>query len=199
MLETPYFVCDAGKLRENCEIVAELRKQAGAKVLFAIKSFTMCGIFRYMAPHFDGVVASSLYEARLARDHFRSGPDDHREVHTYSPGFRDVDIDEVIRVSDAVVFNSQTQQSQFAARVRAANRGVGLRLNPDLSARADLASGLNFCSPHSRIAATGTSVFSSSSRLAMSAPSAPPSRTRAPTFTRSPEGNSMNGSRHRVP
>ncbi len=151
MLETPYFVCDAGKLRENCEIVAQIREQAGAKVLFAIKSFTMCGIFRHMAPWFDGVVASSLYEARLAREHFRSGPDDHREVHTYSPGFRDVDIDEVVRASDAVVFNSQSQQSRFAARVRAAGRSVGLRLNPDLSARPDLASGLNFCSPHSRM------------------------------------------------
>lgn len=151
MLETPYFVCDGGKLRENCEVVAEVRKLADAKVLFAIKSFTSCGVFPHMAPYFDGVVASSLYEARIGRDYFRTSPNDHREVHTYSPGFRDADIEEVIRVSDTIVFNSQTQQARFGAQVRAAKRGLGLRLNPDLSDRSDLASGLNFCSQHSRM------------------------------------------------
>ena len=148
-LDTPYFVCDGKQLRRNCEIVNTLREQYRVDVLFAIKAMTMCKVFPHMAPYFDGVVASSLWEARIAREHFH--PPDGAEVHVYSPAFIESELPDLLELCDCLVFNSQDQQARFGARVREAGRNIGLRLNPDVSRFHDGVDGLGFCSKHSRL------------------------------------------------
>ena len=144
--QTPFFVCDARELRRNCAIVESVRRSSGAHVHFAMKSFTSCGIFRYMAPHFDGVVASSLFESKLGREYFcRHG--NRGEVHTYSPGFAPRDFSEILATSNTVIFNSHSQLERFRGAAQARGVSVGLRLNPEISG---VRSGCEFANPCSK-------------------------------------------------
>ena len=57
-----------------------------------------------------------------------------RQVHVYSPAFRDEDFDELLKICDHIVFNSFSQWKHF--RNKAAQHpeiGFGLRINPEYS------------------------------------------------------------------
>jgi carboxynorspermidine decarboxylase len=56
-------------------------------------------------------------------------------VHTYSPAFKEEDIDEIARVSDHIVFNSPNQLFKFKERVKEINphAELSLRINPEVS------------------------------------------------------------------
>lgn len=150
-MRTPYFVCDAELLRENCERVDEVRQRSQVKILYAMKSMSSTFVFRHMRSYFDGVVASSVYEARLGREHLLGEGASQLAIHTYSPGFSERELDEVSRLSDVVILNSLSQLRRHSLRVRSRGRGLGLRLNPEVGGLHDGADGLNFCGRHSRL------------------------------------------------
>jgi carboxynorspermidine decarboxylase len=82
--------------------------------------------------YLDGTCASGLWEARLAREHYRG------ELTTYSPAYRREDMAEILRLSDTVIFNSPAQIARFKAEIAGARAAgqvfeVGLRLNPEQS------------------------------------------------------------------
>ncbi len=126
---TPGFVVDAGCLRHNLAILARVKQATGCKILLALKGFAMFRVFPLLRETLDGICASSPDEARLGREEFR------REVHTFAAAYSDENMDEIIPLSDHIVFNSFGQWKRFRSRVQAAGRSIscGIRVNPEHS------------------------------------------------------------------
>jgi carboxynorspermidine decarboxylase len=128
-VESPAFVIDAAKIRQNCQILSEIRDQSDAHVLLALKAFSMWSLAPMIGEYLDGVCTSGLWEARLASE-FYDG-----EISTYSPAFKPDELDEICRLSDHVIFNSPAQRDRAAlildsARSMGGGFDIGLRLNP---------------------------------------------------------------------
>jgi len=126
-VETPAYVVDLGKLEDNAIQIAGLAERAGARLLIALKAFAAWPSFEVIRPHVVGAAASGLHEALLARE--MGG-----EVHVYSPGYAEREMDAILELADHVVFNSLTQWQRFAPRVREHGKvQAGLRINPEHS------------------------------------------------------------------
>lgn len=129
---SPCFVVDEVAVRRNLAVLKEVGDRSGAKVLLALKAFSMWALADLVGDYLDGVCASGLWEARLAREHYRG------ELTTYSPAYRLDDLPEVLRLSDTVIFNSPDQLARFGetigqARAEGEIFEIGLRLNPEHS------------------------------------------------------------------
>ena len=129
---SPCFVVDEAAVRRNLEVLQDVGERAGAKVLLALKAFSMWALADLVGEHLHGVCASGLWEARLAREHYRG------ELTTYSPAYRQEDLAEILRLSDTVIFNNPDQLARFGDVIAAARAAgevfeIGLRLNPEHS------------------------------------------------------------------
>ena len=129
---SPCFVVDEEAVRGNLVILKDVADRSGAKVLLALKAFSMWATADLVGEHLHGTCASGLWEARLAREHYCG------ELTTYSPAYRAEDLPEILRLSDTVIFNSPAQIARFAdliAQARAVGEvfEIGLRLNPEWS------------------------------------------------------------------
>ncbi|MCW8954093.1 MAG: carboxynorspermidine decarboxylase [Sulfurimonas sp.] len=133
-LNTPYYLCDESLLKNNLEILNYVQEQSGAKIILALKGFAMWGTFPLIKKYLKGCTSSGLHEALLAREEFAKD-DNSLEVHTYSPAFKDEDIEEIAKISDHIVFNSPNQLFKFKDRVKKINSHVSLslRINPEHS------------------------------------------------------------------
>lgn len=128
-VDSPAFVVDAAKLRDNLRILSEVGEASGAKVLAALKAFSMWSVAPIVGEYLDGVCTSGLWEARLASE-FYDG-----EIATYCAAYKPDELDEIVRLSDHVIFNSPQQIERMrpvieAARARGENFDIGLRINP---------------------------------------------------------------------
>lgn len=126
---SPAYVVDMGRLRHNLAILDEVQKRSGAKILLALKAFSMWSVFPLIRETLHGVCASSPWEARLGREEFG------REVHSFAAAFSESDVMDLLDTSDHLVFNSFGQLERFRplwekARGRVS---VGLRVNPEHS------------------------------------------------------------------
>ena len=129
---SPCFVVDEAAVRRNLAMLKDVGDRGGAKVLLALKAFSMWSLADVVGEYLDGVCASGLWEARLAREHY------HGHLTTYSPAYRREDLPEILRLSDAVIFNSPDQMARFrdvitTARDQGQAFEIGLRLNPEHS------------------------------------------------------------------
>ncbi len=129
---SPCFVVDEVAVRRNLLTLQDVGQRAGAKVLLALKAFSMWSLADLVGRHLDGTCASGLWEARLAREHY------HGHLTTYSPAYKREDLPEILRLSDSVIFNSPDQHARFADLIAAARAAgevfdIGLRLNPEHS------------------------------------------------------------------
>src|SRR5215510_2978716 len=97
---SPCFVVDEVSVEENLKILNRVQRESGAKVLLALKAFSMWSLGPLVAKYLSGTCASGLHEARLGREHFGG------EVHTYSAAYSEADMREVLELSDHVTFNS---------------------------------------------------------------------------------------------
>ena len=121
---TPAFVVDEVAIRRNLSILADIKAQSGAKILSAMKAFSMWELAPVIGEYLDGVCTSGLWEARLAGEKY-SG-----EIATYCAGYKAEDMDEIVRLSNHVIFNSPNQHARFAGHLND-SVDVGLRLNPE--------------------------------------------------------------------
>ncbi|WP_374611012.1 carboxynorspermidine decarboxylase [Sphingorhabdus sp.] len=121
---TPAFVVDEVAVRRNLAILADVRARSGAKVLSALKAFSMWSLADVVGEYLDGVCTSGLWEARLARDHYKG------EIATYCAGYKEADMAEIVAISDHVIFNSPAQHRRFAGYLNG-SVDVGLRINPE--------------------------------------------------------------------
>ncbi|MBN2804395.1 MAG: carboxynorspermidine decarboxylase [Deltaproteobacteria bacterium] len=125
---SPCFVIETEPLRHNLEILSDIKKTAGVKIVLAQKAFASFYLYPIISKYLDGVAASGLYEASLGFDEFK------KEVHTYCPAFRDDEIESIISKSDHIIFNSLNQLNRFKQKVENnKNCSIGLRINPECS------------------------------------------------------------------
>lgn len=145
---TPCYICEEAKLEANLQLLGNVQRRSGATILLALKGFAMWHTFDLVGRYLGGCSASGLHEAKLARETMN------KAVHTYSPAFKEDEIDEIARISDHLIFNSFHQWKRFKKRVFEQNPEIscGIRVNPELSfAPIDL---YNPCGMFSRLGVT---------------------------------------------
>src|ERR1700712_4053429 len=81
-LETPCFVTDLGALEANLRILADVQQRAGCTILLALKGFAQWSTFPLVRRYLAGATASSVAEARLARDEL--GGEGHADATAHS-------------------------------------------------------------------------------------------------------------------
>lgn len=129
---SPCFVIDEVALERNLRTLRDIGERSGAKVLLALKAFSMWRVAGLVGRYLDGTCASGLWEARLAREHFGG------ELTSYAPAYKLADLPELLRLSDTVIFNTPAQIARFApliadARASGHRFDIGLRVNPEVS------------------------------------------------------------------
>jgi len=122
-LETPCFVTDLGALEANLKVLAEVQRSAGCTILLALKGFAQWSTFPLVQRYLAGATASSVAEARLARELIGG------EVHAYAPAYSEPDMAEMVTLADHIVLNSPGQWRRHRATVQRAAVSAGLRVN----------------------------------------------------------------------
>ncbi len=125
---TPAYVLDEGLICASAKTVNKIVKDVSGRLLFALKAFALIEELGRMLPSIEGFAASSLFEARLAREVLGS----QGHVHMTTPGFRTNEMDAVVECCDFVSFNSLSQWQRLHPNV-AGQISCGLRINPQLS------------------------------------------------------------------
>lgn len=144
-LKTPCFITDERLLRRNGEILLNVQKEIGCKVLLAQKAFSMFSAYPILRDYLAGTTASGLFEAKLGREEFGG------EVHIFSPAYSPEDMPDICDISDHIVFNTLSQWQQHKETVKNSNRNIscGIRVNPEYAeVETDL---YNPCIPGSRM------------------------------------------------
>ncbi|WP_295420601.1 carboxynorspermidine decarboxylase [Sulfurovum sp.] len=128
-LPSPCWLLEEALLIKNLEQISYIKAQSGAKVLLALKGYALWKSFNTIKPHLDGCCASGLHEAKLALETFG------KEVHTYSPAFKEEELEEIAKISHHLVFNSPAQFKRFSTQAKKINPNIslGLRINPEYS------------------------------------------------------------------
>lgn len=138
-------MCEEALLEKNLKILDHIQQQTGAKILLALKAFSLWKTFPLVRKYLQGVCASGLYEARLGFEELG------KEVHTYSPAFKEKDFEEILKYSNKIVFNSWNQCQKFKPMIQQSQKNIqwGLRINPNYSEVETLL--YNPCAPGSRL------------------------------------------------
>lgn len=150
---SPCFILEESLLRKNLELINNVQKQAGCKVILALKGFSMYSAFPVVKEYLSGATASSLNEIRLINDYMGY------KAHTYIPAYLEYEFDEVLERSSHITFNSLSQWERFRPRVEAFKQAhpdrtisCGIRVNPQYSeVETDM---YNPCVPGSRLGVT---------------------------------------------
>ena len=142
MIPNPCYVMEEDKLRRNLSLIRDVSRRADVNIILAFKAFALWKSFGVFREYIQSTTASSLYEARLAKEEFGE------KAHTYSPAYVDEEFDEIVKCSSHITFNSLSQYERFGERARAAGVKCGLRINPEYS---EIETELyNPCAPGSR-------------------------------------------------
>jgi carboxynorspermidine decarboxylase len=131
-LPSPCFVVDEVAVERNLRILNQVAVESGAKVLGALKAFSMWSLADLTSRYLSGTCASGLHEARLGFEEYGG------EVHVFAAAFSDDDIEELLTFANHIVFNSCSQWLRFRDRCLAAQSQrpelhFGLRINPEHS------------------------------------------------------------------
>ncbi len=126
---SPCFVVDEIAIESNLRILDRVQKESGAKIVMALKAFSMFSLAPLVGRYLKGTCASGLHEARLGREEFGG------EVHTFSAAYTEHDLKEILTLSNHVVFNSFNQWQRFQPLIKSAKEQrpelqFGLRVNP---------------------------------------------------------------------
>ena len=144
-LPTPCYVIDEKKLKENLEILGDVREKAGCKILLAQKAFSCFYEYPLIGQYLDGTTASGLYEARLGKEEMG------KENHVFAPAYKDADIKELGEICAHIIFNSFAQLRRHKDAV--SGKSLGLRINPECSTQGEHAI-YDPCAPGSRLGVT---------------------------------------------
>jgi len=126
---SPAFVIDEVAVGRNLAILADIKKRSGAKILLALKAFSMWSLAPLIDEYLDGYCASGLWEARLANERY-TGP-----ISTYSPAYKAGDLAELSRISHHITFNNPAQIKKWKSHCdnsfKLDSCELGLRVNPE--------------------------------------------------------------------
>lgn len=128
-VSSPCFVVDEAAVECNLKILHRVQEESGAKVLAALKAFSMWNLAPLVSKYLSGTSASGLHEAQLGREEYGG------EVHVFSAAYTEADLREILEIANHVVFNSFSQWQRFkpllkAAKVSRPQLQYGLRINP---------------------------------------------------------------------
>lgn len=132
-VETPAYVVDRGLLKKNLEKLASVQAASGAKILLALKGFSMFSTFDLVREYLHGCCTSGLHEALLGHEEFR------KELHVYAPAFKQAEMEQIIPIAHHISFNSPTQWQKWKPMLDAARAAglhapsPGIRVNPEHS------------------------------------------------------------------
>ena len=143
-MNTPVYIIEEQKLRRNLALISDVARRTDSEWILAFKAFALWKTFPIFREYIQATTASSLSEARLALEEFGA------KAHTFSPAYKDEEIDDIVRCSSHLTFNSLTQYEQF--HERAGECSLGLRVNPEYSEVGTLL--YNPCAPGTRFGVT---------------------------------------------
>ena len=140
-IPSPCYVVEESLLRRNLALIRSVAQRADVDIILAFKAFALWKSFPIFREYISHTTASSLFEARLAKEEFGS------KAHTYSPAYTEEEFEEILNYSNHITFNSLSQYERFALKVQG-RASVGLRVNPEYS---EIETRLyNPCAPGSR-------------------------------------------------
>ncbi|WP_288275739.1 carboxynorspermidine decarboxylase [uncultured Prevotella sp.] len=144
-MKEPVYIIEETLLRRNLQLIADVAKEADVEIILAFKAFALWKTFPIFREYINSTTASSLSEARLALEEFGA------KAHTYSPAYTDEEIDDIVRCSSHLTFNSLSQYERFHDRVEG-RASIGLRVNPEYSEVGTML--YNPCAPGTRFGIT---------------------------------------------
>ena len=126
---SPCFVVDEIAVERNLQVLNRVQQESGAKVLIALKAFSMFSLAPLIMRYLAGTCGSGLLEAKLGREEYG------KEVHVYSAAYTSNDLQQILQIADHVVFNTLSQWQHFQPLIRTARAqrpqlDFGLRINP---------------------------------------------------------------------
>lgn len=124
-IKTPYYIVDERLVKQNLEKLKYVIDKTDCKILLAQKAFSMYSIYPLISEYLHGATASGLLEAKLGYE--KMG----KENHIFSPAYLDCEFDEIVEITDHIVFNSFSQWNKFKNRIK--NKSAGIRINPEIS------------------------------------------------------------------
>lgn len=127
-IRTPAYVFDETTLVADAEAARAAVDSAGAHLLFAMKSCAFRDALNCIREHTDGLHASSLFEARFAREILG----ENGKVHLTTPAIAPDEIDALLGCAEMISLNSLSQWERFRD-LAPSSRAFGLRVNPELS------------------------------------------------------------------
>ena len=122
------------------QLIKDVAERTQSEWILAFKAFALWKTFPIFREYIRATTASSLWEARLAKEEFGA------KAHTYSPAYKDEEFDEIAACSSHLTFNSLSQYERF--HERAGECSLGLRVNPEYSEVETLL--YNPCAPGTR-------------------------------------------------
>ena len=144
-MKEPVYIIEETLLRRNLQLIANVAKEADVEIILAFKAFALWKTFPIFREYINSTTASSLSEARLALEEFGA------KAHTYSPAYTEEEIDDIVRCSSHLTFNSLSQYERFNDRVEG-KASIGLRVNPEYSEVGTML--YNPCAPGTRFGIT---------------------------------------------
>ncbi len=145
-IQTPAYVIDEKRLISNLEILSDIQKQSGCRILLAQKAYSAFATYPLIAGYLAGSTASGLYEARLGAEEMGG------ETHVFSVAYKQEEMKELVGLCSHVSFNSVTQLSKYKDLCSRANVSMGLRINPECSTQEKEI--YDPCAPFSRLGVT---------------------------------------------
>ncbi len=124
---TPCYVVDESLLVKNLEILADVKKRSGCKILLAQKAFSTFETYPLIKKYIDGTTASGLYEAKLGYECMGG------ETHVFSAAYIENDFDEIAEICDHISFNSFNQWEKYKEKALAKGKSCSVRINPEIS------------------------------------------------------------------
>ncbi|MCM1179852.1 MAG: carboxynorspermidine decarboxylase [Clostridium sp.] len=121
-VDTPCYVVDERKLINNLEILQDVERKSGCRILLAQKAFSMYCLYPLIGKYLSGTTASGLYEARLGKEEMG------KENHVFAPAYKEEHMRELAAICDHIIFNSVAQYERFKEMCQ--NSSIGLRVNP---------------------------------------------------------------------
>ena len=143
-MQTPYYMIEESLLRRNLALIRDVARRTDSEWILAFKAFALWKTFPIFREYISATTASSLSEARLALEEFGA------KAHTFSPAYKEDEMDDIIRCSSHLTFNSLSQYERF--HECAATCSIGIRVNPEYSEVGTLL--YNPCAPGTRFGVT---------------------------------------------
>ena len=144
-MNVPVYIIEEARMHKNLRLIANVAKEADAEIILAFKAFALWKTFPIFREYINSTTASSLSEARLAKEEFGA------KAHTYSPAYTDEEIDDIVACSSHLTFNSWSQYERFHKKV-VGKASIGLRVNPEYSEVGTML--YNPCAPGTRFGVT---------------------------------------------